>query len=40
MLTMEETFVVTGIAILVIGTALAFIGEHIFRKDNERDEEQ
>ncbi len=39
MLTMEETFILTGIFILVLGVGLGFLGEWIFRKENENSEE-
>lgn len=35
-LTMEETFILTGLAVLIIGTALGFLIEWLFRKENER----
>jgi hypothetical protein len=38
-LTMEQMFILTGISILLIGTGLAFLGEWIFRKENERNDE-
>lgn len=38
--TMELEFIVTGIVILIIGTGGAFLGEWIFRKENERNERQ
>jgi hypothetical protein len=37
---MEQTFLVTGIFILIVGAALGFLIEWIFRKENERDEEE
>lgn len=39
-LTMEQTFIVTGIVILVAGVALGFLVEWIFRKENERNDER
>jgi hypothetical protein len=38
-LTMEETFILTGIFILVLGVGLGFLGEWIFRKENEANDE-
>ena len=35
-LTMEQMFILTGVGVLLTGTGLAFLGEWIFRKDNER----
>ena len=32
---MEKEFIITGIAILLIGTGLGFLFEWIFRKENE-----
>lgn len=37
--TMEETFILTGIFILVLGVGLGFLGEWIFRKENEKSDE-
>ena len=37
---MELDFIVTWIVILLVGTGGAFLGEWIFRKDNERNEQQ
>ena len=34
--TMEETFVVTGALVLIIGTVLGFLIEWVFRKENEK----
>jgi hypothetical protein len=39
MLTMEETFILTGIFALALGIGLGFLGEWIFRKENERSDE-
>ena len=38
-LTMEQVFVITGIGILIAGGGLAFLAEWIFRKENERNDE-
>lgn len=35
-LTMEQTFIATGIFVLIVGAALGFLVEWIFRKENER----
>ena len=37
-LTMEETFIVTGIAVFIISVLFGFLLEYIFRKENERQE--
>lgn len=39
-LTMEQTFIVTGIGILAISIPLGFLGEWIFRKENERKDKE
>ena len=36
MLTMEQTFIVTGIVILLLGIGLGFLVGWIFDKDNEK----
>ena len=38
-LTMEQMFILTGVGILLTGTGLAFLGEWIFQKENERNDE-
>ena len=38
-LTMEETFIVTGLAVLVIGTALGFLAWWIQSKETDRNKE-
>ena len=38
-LTMEQVFTLTGIGILLIGTGLGLLSEWIFRKENERNDE-
>jgi hypothetical protein len=38
-LTMEQVFAITGIGILIAGGGLAFLVELIFRKENERNDE-
>lgn len=35
-LTMEQMFILTGIGVLLTGTGLAFLGEWLFQKENER----
>ncbi len=39
MLTMEETFIVTGIAVLVVGAAVGFLAYWIGEKENGKGEE-
>ena len=36
---MELEFIVTGVAILLVGIGLGFLVEWIFRKENERSED-
>ncbi len=38
-LTMEQLFIITGIGILLTGAVLGFMVEWIFRKENERNDE-
>lgn len=38
-LNMEETFIVTGIIILVLGVVLGLLVSWIFEKDNSREED-
>ena len=38
-LTMEQMFILTGIGVLLIGTGLAFLGEWLYTKGKERNDE-